>query len=141
MTANPITVGPFETMDVAEGLFEKHGIHHLPVVENGRLVGVVSQTDLLKITRQLFGDALETQKNTQVKQSITAQGLMSKITLCVAPDSTLGEVLRMFRGGRFHSLPVIEGPEKRLVGIVTTVDLLRVFEDSLVENEETAVVL
>ncbi len=138
MTENPVVVGPHDTMDEAERLFEAHGIHHLPVVEHGRLVGIVSHTDVLKITRQIFGDAAEVRRNSQIKQSLTAVGLMPKYTSCLSPDDTLADALRLLRGNHFHALPVCEGPDRRLVGIVTTADILRIFEEKLAEDEAPA---
>lgn len=134
MSRQPVFLAPTDTMDVAEKLFRKHGIHHLPVVENGRLKGMVSFTDYLKIIRELFGGAHEARKNDQIKHAITAHEIMTKNLHSLGPTDTLGDVVRLFKANRFHSIPVVQG--ERLTGIVTTFDILEMLEKMLLEKEE-----
>lgn len=141
MTTKIVAISPNDTMDLAEGLFEEYGIHHLPVVKNGNLVGIVSQTDLLKIVRQIFGDPIETRKNNEIKASLTAQEIMSKNVVCLRPSDTLGDAVRIFRDNQFHALPVTEGPENHLLGIVTTTDMLRFLEKMLNDKEVHGLVM
>lgn len=135
MSRQPVVLAPTDTMDTAEKLFRKHGIHHLPVVENGRLKGMVSFSDYLKIIRELFGGAHEARKNDQIKHAITAHEIMTKNLHSLSPTDTLGDAIRLFKANRFHSIPVVQG-EQRLTGIVTTFDMLEALEKILVEREE-----
>jgi CBS domain-containing protein len=51
MTVGPVTVGPLATLDVAEALMTEYGVHHLPVVEGGRPVGMVGLRDVTRSQR------------------------------------------------------------------------------------------
>lgn len=129
MTRNPHALAPNDTMDLAEKLFEKHQIHHVPIVENDRLVGMVTYADFLKIVREIFGGKDEIHKNNLIKGSITASEIMSKDLFCLAPDDTLGDAVKMMRSKRVNALPVLE--KGRLVGIVTVHDMLGALEELL----------
>lgn len=134
MSRQPVILAPTDTMDVAEKLFQKHGIHHLPVVENGRLKGMVSFTDYLKIVRELFGGVHEARKNDQVKHAITAHEIMTKNLHSLSPTDTLGDAIHLFKANRFHSIPVVQG--ERLTGIITTFDMIEALEKIMAEQEE-----
>lgn len=136
MSRQPVFLAPTDTMDVAEKLFRKHGIHHLPVVENGHLKGMVSFTDYLKIIREIFGGTQESRKNDQIKHAITAHEIMTKNLHSLSPTDTLGDAVRLFKANRFHSIPIVQG--ERLTGIVTTFDMLAILEKMLLEIEEEA---
>ena len=97
MTLDPVCLAPNDTMDRAEKLFEKHGIHHLPVVENGRLIGMVAFTDDLKLVREIFGGKDEIHQNKLITSSIIARDCMSKKLFSLNPDDSLGDAIHVFR--------------------------------------------
>lgn len=115
MTTDPLTVGPGESVAVAKDLLESNGIHHLPVVEGGVLVGILSSSDLLKL-HVLRGRA-------EAIEAITVSQVMEAepVTLDIFAD--LVDVARKLSEGGFHSLPVVEA-DNVLVGIVTSTDLI-----------------
>ncbi len=93
--------------------------HHrgFPVVDDGKLVGIVTQTDLDKVAqRQLPGTAV-------------LRDIMTPRPITVAPDETLGRVLYLLSRYKLSRLPVIE--HRKLVGIITRSDILRVEADKL----------
>jgi CBS domain-containing protein len=49
MTTNPVTIGPNDPASMARQLLDSSDIHHLPVVDNGKLAGIISSSDLLKL--------------------------------------------------------------------------------------------
>jgi acetoin utilization protein AcuB len=115
MTTDPITIGPDESVAAAKAMLESHGIHHLPVVERGVLIGILSSSDLLKLhVLRTRAQALDAVKVSQVMEA-------EPVTLGVFAD--LVDVASKLSEGGFHSLPVVEA-DNVLVGIVTSTDLI-----------------
>ena len=136
MTRDPVCLAPNDTMDMAEKMFDKHGIHHLPIVEAGRLVGMVAYTDYLKIVREIFGGADEIHKNKLIKASMTARDCMDKNFFSLCPDDSLGEAIHIFREKRVMAIPVVKNG--KLTGILTAHDMFRALEKLLLGLEQMA---
>lgn len=115
MTTEPVTVGPNESVAAAKELLESYGIHHLPVVEDGILVGILSSSDFLKLHIL--------RERTKALEAITVSQIMEAepVTLDVFAD--LVDVASKLSEGGFHALPVVEA-DNVLVGIVTSTDLI-----------------
>ena len=115
MTTDPSTVGPNDSVATAKGLLESQGIHHLPVVEGGKLIGIMSSSDLLKL--HVF------RKRDQAFGAFKVSQVMEPepITLDISAD--LVDVAIKLAQGSFHALPVVEA-DNVLVGIVTSTDLI-----------------
>ena len=115
MTTDPITIGPDDTVAHAKQLLESEDIHHLPVVVDGILVGIVSSADLLKLhTLRDRPEALEAIKVEQIMVN-------DPVTLDVFAD--LIDVATKLTNNSFHAIPVVES-DNVLVGIVTSTDLI-----------------
>ena len=115
MTTNPKTVEPGERLSLAKGIFEAGDIHHLPVVENGSLVGIVSSSDLLKF--YLLDD------DPSAISSATVGQVMESDPVVLTSDASLRDAATALSIGGYHAVPIVEG-NRELVGIVTTVDLV-----------------
>ncbi len=133
MTPKPTTVAPNDTMDTVRQLLEKGGFHHLPVVEGGKLVGLISYTDYLRLIRNVFSNPQEIRANERVLHATLVKDVMTEHLLCLAPDDTVEAALRIFKANQFHSLPVVD-EHQHLLGIVTTLDLMRVLETVFLEE-------
>lgn len=125
MTPNVIVVQPEDTMDVVQDIFRKHNIHHLPVVEDGEVVGIVSHSDYLKLLHgfTLFKTQKSDEYNDAILRSLLVREVMTKQVVTLGPDDTLELAAGFFRENLFHALPVVDD-ENMLVGIITTYDLL-----------------
>lgn len=125
MTPNVIVVQPEDTMDVVQDIFRKHNIHHLPVVENGEVVGIVSHSDYLKLLHgfTLFRTRKSDEYNDAILRSLLVREVMTKQVVTLGPDDTLELAAGFFRENLFHALPVVDD-ENMLIGIITTYDLL-----------------
>ncbi|MDO4782928.1 MAG: CBS domain-containing protein [Capnocytophaga felis] len=121
MSRKLITLSPTQSLYDAERLFKKHKIRHIPVVENDRIVGIVSYSDLLRIS---FADMTdnEDEVTSVVYDMYTIPQIMAKTPLTVNSDATIKEVAEILSKQSFHSIPVLEND--KLVGIVTTTDLI-----------------
>lgn len=98
------------------------GFHHVPVVSGDKLIGLVSSTDLLRVTYEYQTDARQT--DAVLDSTVSIEQLMQKYPITLRETDTVRHAVEIFAEGRFHSLPVVDDTE-RLVGMVTTTDVLR----------------
>jgi acetoin utilization protein AcuB len=122
-TRGAFTVAPGDSFDKAITLMEEHDIHHLPVVEKGRVVGMISDRDLLLAV----GWKLEAQRHLPGKRRGVAGptrlgDVMSQPVYCLAPDDTISHAARDMAERKIHAIPLVS--RGTLTGIVTKVDLL-----------------
>ena len=122
MTTDPITIGSADSVADARALFESRNIHHLPVVDDGKLAGIVSSADMLKLF--LADERADLLANARVRQ------IMEVCPVTLDARATLREAAEKLRIGSFHALLVID-EERALVGIVTSGDLIDALLKSL----------
>ena len=123
MTANPVTARSGDPISKVRQLFLQHHVHHLPVVEGNELVGIVSWTDLMRIS---FGDAFgqnETVVDATLDHTHKLDDIMNKTPVTVDEQTPIREAADVLGDADFHSLPVLNG--RKLTGIVTSKDLIR----------------
>lgn len=113
------TVRPSATVAEMIGLLARHNVGALPVVEGGRLVGIVSERDVVR-RLHVVGAAL---LNATVAEIMTIE-----VTTC-SPGDDVADLARVMTEGRFRHLPVCEGDE--LCGIVSIGDLVKARIDQL----------
>jgi len=109
----------------AEMLFNRHRIKHIPVVSDEAIIGMVSYTDLMRISIPERVDGDNYNINSVVPNNFTIEQVMEKNIVTVSPDTTIKDVALILANKAFHSLPVVK--DNLLVGIVTTRDLLKYF--------------
>ena len=119
MATDLITVSPSTSLGEASQLYGRHQIHHLLVVENGKLVGVLSTSDFLRLLDR-------------TSTAATVADLMTRKLVKLEPDDTVRTAASLFRMNRFHALPVV-GTAGEPLGIITTHDLIRLLDEEEVE--------
>ncbi|TMU57144.1 CBS domain-containing protein [Flagellimonas algicola] len=122
MTRNLVTVTTNSDLVSAEELFKKNRIRHIPVVSGKEIVGMLSYTDLLRIS---FADAVDEHEesvDTMVYNMFTISQVMVRDVVSVSSETTIKEVAQFLASKEFHALPVVD--DGKLVGIVTTTDLI-----------------
>ena len=127
MTKIVVKLNLSDDLTKAEMLFKKHHIRHIPVVYSNKIVGMLSYTDLLRIS---FADAIDDDEDvvdTTVYNMFTVEQVMAKKLVSISPDTTIKEAAQILATKEFHALPVCEG--ELLVGIVTTTDLIKYLID------------
>jgi len=122
MTRTPVAVSPSASIIEAHQLMRRLGCHHLPVVEDGALIGMLSSHDLLKALVP-DPDSQPATHSAALLHERPVSTIMSRRVTSLPEDGTLAEAARVFADGEFHALPVL-GPARRVIGIVTTTDLL-----------------
>lgn len=123
MTKNVIKLNSTDDLTKAEVLFKKHHIRHIPVVQGNTIVGMLSLTDLLRIS---FADAVDEEAmevDTTVYNMFSIEQVMARHLVTVSPETTIREVAEILASREFHALPVVL--DELLVGIVTTTDLIK----------------
>ena len=108
--------------DEADALMERHGIRHLPVLEEERLVGVVGRHDLMRSALS-FALGFGERGRATLLHSLRVKEVMGNDLVTIGPDQPSGEAARLLLEHRIGCLPVLE--DGILVGIVTSSDLLR----------------
>lgn len=105
-------------------LMDKYEIHHLPVMESGRLVGMLSFNDIKQVQYlcDFIGERLE---ESTVFKSLSIEELMTEKVQSLTSNATIEEAAEVFSNVSFQSLPILENEE--LVGIVTTKDVFAAF--------------
>lgn len=124
MSTNLVTIHHGEPVSKVRQLIREHGVHHVPVVSGQKLVGIVSNTDVLRVS---FGDAFHTDERTvdaTLDHTMTLEQLMEKNPVSVRENAPIREAAQILSQGNFHSLPVVAEGSK-LVGMVTSTDLIR----------------
>jgi acetoin utilization protein AcuB len=121
MTKDLVVLNPTQSLYDAEKLFNKHSIRHIPVVEGDRVVGVISRSDLLRISYADLNENEET-VDSVVYDMYTLPQVMTRVPVMVESNTTIKEVAEILSKQSFHSIPVVE--QGKLVGIVTTTDLI-----------------
>ena len=122
MTTDLVTINHTNSLLDAEKLFEKHKIRHIPVVSNKKIIGILSLTDLLRISFvDTYGED-DSHVDTAVYNMLSIEQVMVKNPVHITPSLTIKEVAEILAKKEFHALPVVENGD--LVGIVTTTDLL-----------------
>lgn len=127
MTQNPATLERNETLDLSETIMNLGRIRHMPVVEDGKVVGVLSQRDLFRsalIAALGFGRKTT---STLIK-TIRVKEVMSQNVITIAPDVSVKEAARVMIEKKIGCLPVVESDE--LVGLITETDILRYVTES-----------
>ncbi|HSE84455.1 MAG TPA: CBS domain-containing protein [Thermodesulfobacteriota bacterium] len=108
MTRNPLTVVPEGDLVLTFNLLKKQGFRQIPVIKDGKLVGIVTDRDL----RLTLGEDL------------MVGDVMSSNPVTVLEDSKLAEAAQIIRDRKFNALPVVSKSGK-LVGIITTTDIIK----------------
>jgi acetoin utilization protein AcuB len=119
MTTCPLTTGPEQTLAHAHIVFREHHIRHLPVLQGGRLIGIVSARDLALI---------ETLKDVDASK-LSVEEAMSPEVYAVSPDAPLDQVVDEMARHKYGCAVVMQN--QKVVGIFTLVDVCNAFGDLL----------
>jgi acetoin utilization protein AcuB len=117
MTREIVTLSPDETAGTALALCRERRIRHLPVLEEGRLIGIVSDRDLRSSTPALGDPTRAT-----ALQEILVEDVMAGDVVAALPEDPIEQAANTMRERRIGCLPVVEDDE--LVGIITSSDVM-----------------
>jgi len=124
---NIYTIAPHTTVDDALSMMALRNIGALPVVENGRLVGIVSERDYVR----------KVHRHGHPTTEIQVASIMSSPVLTVAPNQTIRECMSLFTDRYLRHLPVVD--ENQLIGLLSIGDIVKAMiaeQDQLIEQLE-----
>ncbi|WP_139958620.1 CBS domain-containing protein [Flavicella sediminum] len=127
-----VTLNVTQTLEEAERLMKTHHIRHIPVVAKKDVIGMLSLTDLLRISFVEAYEPVYESVDTEVYAMYSVEQLMVKNPTLVNSSKTIKEVAEILSHNEFHALPVVD--DHKLKGIVTTTDLLNYLCDLIEED-------
>lgn len=113
MTSKVITLSPSDTLGQAREIFMSKRIHHIPIVEGKKLVGLVTSWDIFKLGLSAVA-----------YQDMRVSEVMSTHLATLDPEQHIGAVAEVLMEHLFHAVPIVN-EHHELLGIVTTYDVLR----------------
>lgn len=122
MSRDVVTVAPDTALMEIRALFHERDFHHLLVVEDEELLGMISDRDVLRALSPFLDTYTETHRDVQTLAQ-PAHEVMREEPITVIPSTSIEEAADQLLDHNISALPVVEGDA--LVGIVTTKDLLR----------------
>jgi len=123
MTKDLVTVSPRDDMLKAESIFQKYGFHHIPVTDEGKLVGMLSKSDY-RFFKRGFGTKPEDEEAEKLRLKSRLIGEIMVTGLAkLAPDDRINVALEVFKENLFHAIPVVDND--RIVGLVSTLDIIK----------------
>ena len=127
MTKDPTTVNVTHKLSEVRKLMSDGGIHHVPVVSGTKLVGLISATDMVRLSFSAYGaDARAV--DAMLDHEFSIEKVMSKDLTTLNSSQKVRDAATALSGGNFHSIPVVDD-DNNLVGIVTSTDLIRYLAD------------
>ncbi len=123
MTTPVVTLHIDDNLEKAERLFKQHHIRHIPVVSRNVVLGMLSYSDLLRLSFADITNENDQEADVLIYNMFTTKHVMKENIVTVSTSNSIKEVAEIFAEKEFHALPVIEN--NHLVGIVTTTDLIK----------------
>jgi acetoin utilization protein AcuB len=133
MTKNPVTVDSETLVLDAQKIMKENNIRRLPIVDKGKLVGIVTQHDLLEASPSL-ATSLSIHELNYLLSKMKVKEIMKKNPVTITPDTPFEEALRIGQENKIGSFPVVD--RGKLVGIATESDIVRFLTRALGINEE-----
>lgn len=123
MTTDFVTISANATLNKAEDILFSNKFKHLPVVLKDKLVGIISKTDIKRMSfADEFGTA-EFEADQEVFKMLTVGQVMISKPITLESSATIGDAAKVLSEKEFRSIPIMENG--KLVGIVTTKDLIK----------------
>jgi acetoin utilization protein AcuB len=133
MTKNPVTADSETLVLDAQKIMKENNIRRLPIVDKGKLVGIVTQHDLLEASPSR-ATSLSVHELNYLLSKMKVKEIMKKNPVTVPPDTPFEEALRIGQEKKIGSFPVVDNG--KLVGIATESDIVRFLTRALGINEE-----
>ncbi len=118
-----ITIQIGQKLSEARKLMQVNQIHHVPVVQGKKLMGILSAVDLATLSLTSFGSD-ERANDAILDNQFSVEEVMSKNMVTIKPTAPIREAAEILAEGHFHSLPIVD-KEGDLRGLVTSTDLIR----------------
>lgn len=130
MSVDPFVIQVTESVGTVSSKLLEADVRHLPVVEDGMLVGIVSDRDLQRSLAVRVPGGILVRSEEALERPIST--LMSSDVISVHRETELEEVIDLMIEHKIGAIPVVESDSMKVIGIVSYIDLLRVARSALV---------
>ena len=127
MTKNPMTVTADTKVDEVAHLMKKHNFRRLPVVDDGKLVGFLSDSDLMRVAPSP-ATTLSRYEINSLLAKICVRDIMKKEVISVNVDATIEEAALIMYKNKIGGMPVVSNMGA-VVGVITETDIFKTFVD------------
>lgn len=135
MSSRVVSVHMDDSLATIQALFDATGFHHLLVVEDNQLVGVISDRDLLKALSPFLGSVVERARD-QATLERKAHQIMSRKPICLREHSSIMDAIKLFNRNKISCIPIVNANNKP-VGIVSWRDIMQ-YAEMLVNNKKSS---
>jgi signal-transduction protein with cAMP-binding, CBS, and nucleotidyltransferase domain len=125
MSKQVISLDIYEDLESAEKLMRKNHIRHLPITRDGVLNGMLSLTDLQRISFASSVSESDQNIDSEIYDMFTIEQIMTHHPLAININDGMVKALLIFSEKEFHALPVVD--DGKIVGILTTTDIIKYF--------------
>ena len=122
MGTQPVTISASDRLSTVEDIMTLGHVRHMPVVQGGKLVGVVSERDLLRASLSILSEHRDEERRAFL-HVVEIERVMSTPPIVVEPEAMIEEAALIMAEKKIGCLPVVDGDE--LVGMVTETDILQ----------------
>ena len=124
MSVSPVTIAPSASVHAAQALMQQRQIRHLPVLKDGRLVGMISDRDI-RLVLPSPATSLTVWEIRHLLEKLTVGEVMTYFVMTTTPDCPVTEAVGRMLGHKVGALPVVT--DGQVIGILTRTDVLRAF--------------
>lgn len=128
MTADPAAVHPTQRLSVVRQAMLASGGHHVPVVEDGRFIGLIAPADLLRVL-PANAYSKDAEAIDRALDHVPIREAMQEDVVTIGIDASVRDACELLARGGFHCLPVID-QKGEIAGILTTSDIIRALVDT-----------
>ncbi len=124
MSKNPVSIGPASKLRAVDNLMKANKVRHVPVIKNGKLVGIVTEKDIryAMIPEKIPGKKVPHEWNLD---HLKVQDIMTNNAITISQEAQVEEAARIIYGYKIGALPVMKN--NKLVGIISVMDILGIF--------------
>ncbi len=122
METKLVTISASERLSMVEDIMTLGRVRHMPVVQGGQLVGVVSERDLLRASLSVLSEHRDAERRAFL-HVVEISRVMSAPPIVIGPDASIEQAALLMADKKIGCLPVVAGDQ--LVGMVTETDVLR----------------
>ncbi len=116
-------VSPADDLMTVKNIFDEHDFHHIPVVEEEQIVGIISKSDYLYFLRGYTNNDIDRFIEAAKLRAFKVKEVMKGEVVMLSLKDTVKKALDIFEQNRFHCIPIVE--EGELKGIVTPLDVIK----------------
>ena len=133
ISTNIVTVDHNDPLSKVKGVFDQHNFHHLLVVNGTKLVGLVSDRDLLRTVSPFVGTMVESYRDTATLDNKVSE-IMSTQLITLMPDADIYAAVDLFNQHRISCIPIVD-EEFNAVGILSWRDIMKAL--AIVHRQKT----